>query len=413
MSNKKWTWAPIIPLIGGMPLAMEKVLGTKPECVFSYGLFGGNDSHYLNYIRNQGWDGDYIVLDAEDAPTEFPELDIVAGTPPCAGLSSFSNASSADSAINDWMKLATEFVLWKINPKVYWFENAPHLATHKGLSVAHDLFNLAQKFGYTFLLYTTESRLHGNCQIRPRTFGFFFKREYFGDYGKTLRNIPFRKGTFEEFMQSVVKQGDMMDLPINDGNPKDSPYYAYCYEKLGAESHRDFVEKVCGYDKPVTLLERTLELEPDLGVLEEWFEEHLFDKAVKKVQLIRKKWEEGKGIWTHGATIGRGIIPAFIGVQPYNLIHPFEQRYVTFREGLILMGFPMDFQLAGDNPWAVANHIAQNVPVATAADMVEEIVFLLENPDANNVDADYLVQRHKQGDTQVRHSMGLAEALFA
>lgn len=410
--NKQWTWAPIIPLIGGMPLAMEQVLGNKPECVFSYTPFGGNDSHYLNYIRNQGWTGDYIVLDGESIPIEFPDLDIVVGTPPCAGLSSFSVASSADSPINDWMKLAAEFVLWKLHPKIYWFENAPHLATQKGLPIANTFFDYAQKYGYTFLLYTTESRLHGNCQIRPRTFGFFFSREYFGDFGKVLRDVPIRSGIFEEFMKSVVPQGDQMDSPINNENPMINAYYDYCYHKLEAKDHRDFVEKVCSYEKPVSLMEKALYLETDLSILEKWFEENHHDKAAKKMQYIQKKRDEKRGLWTHGATIGRGIIPGFIGLQPLWLIHPYEQRYVTFREGLTLMGFPMDFQLVG-NPWAVSNHISQNVPVGTAADMVKEIVYLLENPTANSIDADYLVQRHKQGDIQVRHSIQVSEQFFS
>ena len=41
------TWAPIIPLIGGMPLSMHKVFGTMPEYVLSWSAFQWNDQHFV------------------------------------------------------------------------------------------------------------------------------------------------------------------------------------------------------------------------------------------------------------------------------------------------------------------------------------------------------------------------------
>ena len=42
-------WAPVIPLIGGMPLAAEDYTGTPPQAVYSYDGFWANDSQYMNY----------------------------------------------------------------------------------------------------------------------------------------------------------------------------------------------------------------------------------------------------------------------------------------------------------------------------------------------------------------------------
>ena len=37
------TWAPLIPLIGGLPLGAEKATGKPPEAIYSYEGFEAND----------------------------------------------------------------------------------------------------------------------------------------------------------------------------------------------------------------------------------------------------------------------------------------------------------------------------------------------------------------------------------
>ena len=51
--------------------------------------------------------------------------------------------------------------------------------------------------------------------------------------------------------------------------------------------------------------------------------------------------------------------------------HPEEQRFLTLREYMHLMGLPHDFQLLSAGQW---NHIAQNVPTATARDWTLEVI---------------------------------------
>lgn len=416
MLCRKATWAAIVPLIGGMPLAMEKCFGNKPEYVLSWSGFQYNDSHYINYIRKQGWTGKYYVLDGNpesvipDIETDLSgiyEVDIVCGTPPCAGLSALS--SNPNKELNNWMKDAARFVLNTVQPKIYWFENAPRLATAGGTSVADELNLIAEEAGYTLLLYTTESRLHKNCQIRPRTFGFFFKKSVFGDSVHLLEQLPHERKDFEVFMQEVEEgkkslPQTVLDNPINTDDPTKDPYYDYCYQFVKAENHRDFIEKICGYDTAVPLLEKTLKLgNRDYDALAKWFTEHGYEKTAKHMEYIKSKVEQGKGYWGHGITIARGQIPAFVGVLPYFLVHPFEQRYVTFREGLALMGFPLDFEFANPDPWKCSNHICQNVPVGTAYDMCEQIRKWITGENALTVPgATYVVQRNKQRDYQIR-----------
>ena len=111
-------YAQIIPLIGGLPLGMKEVFGTLPEYVLSYEPFQNNDKHYINYLRKHGWQGDYILINEKNMKLE--SVDVIGCVAPCAGLSSLSTTSSADSSVNDWMYKSASFVLENIRPKIFW-----------------------------------------------------------------------------------------------------------------------------------------------------------------------------------------------------------------------------------------------------------------------------------------------------
>jgi hypothetical protein len=75
-------------------------------------------------------------------------------------------------------------------------------------------------------------------------------------------------------------------------------------------------------------------------------------------------------------------------------IHPTEDRSLTIREALHMMGFPEDFELLGGLP--KVNHIAQNVPVPTSRDLHFEIGKFLRG-ELTLSDTTYLRQNnHKQ-----------------
>lgn len=411
------TYASIIPLIGGMSLASEKVIGKKPEYVLSYSLFQHNDSHYIRYIRNQGWNGKYYVLDKNpesvipDITTDFeasdiPYVDIVNGTPPCAGLSGLSSKSGSDSATNDWMINATEFVLGTIKPKVYWFENAPRFSTAVGRPVANKVYKICENYGYTLLLFSTESRFHENCQIRPRTFVFCFKKDVFGESVHYFDDIPHRFKNYEDMIKEANELTEKfgktdMDLPINPKHPLEVPFYCYCYNLLKPESHQEFVKTLCtDYNKPVKLKLYAIEsANYNFEILSNWFSERGFKSTAKHMLECRKNLDSGRGLYIHSETVARGVIPSFVGSLPVYLLHPTEQRFITFREGFHLMGFPHDFSIVADKPARYANHICQNVPVNTAADMAREILKLIEDPSKNILDdITFAIQRNRQGD---------------
>lgn len=411
MNKEQITWAAIIPLIGGLPLAAENIFKKPPEYAMAWSGFQYNDRHYINYMRTKrNWSGKYYVLDhvsesvIPNVTYEFdklPYVDIVCGCPPCAGLSSLSVTSSADSAVNDHMLNAAKLVLSEVQPIIYMFENAPKLATMKGKPVADKLYVIAKEHGYSMLLYTTESRLHNNCQIRPRTFVFFCKKSMFGDCVPTFEHINSEFRTFEDFINKTVSsENDPMNECINKSKPSENPYYAYCYERVGAESHEDFVNKLCTENKSKNLIVKTLELgEYNFDNISAWFSEHGFDKIAERVLYMKSKTEIGKGFWTHGITVAKQQIPAFIGVMPTSLVHPYKDRYITYREGLTLMGMPDDFCLDSDKLSTVSNHICQNVPVKTAEHMFNQILLWMTTK-PKYTKSDYTLIKHQQNDTE-------------
>ena len=50
-NNTEFTWAPLIPLIGGFPLGTEQAFGKSPVAIYSFDGIS-NDLHYINYQNN-------------------------------------------------------------------------------------------------------------------------------------------------------------------------------------------------------------------------------------------------------------------------------------------------------------------------------------------------------------------------
>jgi hypothetical protein len=65
-----------------------------------------------------------------------------------------------------------------------------------------------------------------------------------------------------------------------------------------------------------------------------------------------------------------GYTSAITGKNIEITLHPKEQRYLTTREIMSMMGLPNDFELVTPN----IVHITQNVPVCTAKDMTDQVI---------------------------------------
>ena len=106
------------------------------------------------------------------------------------------------------------------------------------------------------------------------------------------------------------------------------------------------------------------------------------------------KYADGKGVWDGSVHVFGEYMNAVIGRNMVDTMHPTEERSLTIREALHMMGFPSNFELL--HGLKKMNHIAQNVPVPTSADLHSEIAkFLTGELDLS--ESTYLRQNnHKQ-----------------
>ena len=413
-------WASIIPLIGGETLGCYNVFKTFPEYILSYEAFKENDKHLIKYLKDKGWKGKYYLLDLKDNSSNnmadflfenknsYDNIDVINAVPPCAGLSSLSNKSNSDNEINEWMYTSASFVLNSIKPKIYFGENAWYLATDKGRGVADTLYNFATNNGYSLLIFQTETRFLGNPQKRPRTFFFFFNKKYFKKI-PLINEIKKDFVNYRDFINKEVLPDDKMNIFINKSKVSDSPWYKCVNDTLKTNSYIEFVNKVVEEEngKDVNLIKKCLKIyKDDLNKLVEWMRSHNYENEAKRIERIKKKFDSGKGAWLHDIIVGKYQIPGFVvGTHEGSaacLSHPTEDRFLTVREMLRLMGLPDDFNLNTTDIKKDLTHISQNVCVHSAELMAEYILDIFNSNIETWVNCDYVVQRHKDNSIEFR-----------
>ena len=376
-----FTHASIVPLIGGETIGSERAFGAPPIHFMSYEAFAANDSHILNHYENRI---PYHVLDKGQAPSD--RADVVASVCPCAGLSMMSHGYGDHNENNKWMDITAKYVLGEYKPKVFWGENAPGFAGKIGKNVRENLKKIGKENGYTMSVYRTKSLLHGVSQIRERSFYFFWK----GNQTPLLHYFNRPYTPIEEVIRNV--KSNFQHEPINKKKPSENPYYRYILEVIhGGRTHAEHSNTI---DASVARGNDAFSYIEKMGhnykQVAEWMEANGFTGEVEKCLYKYKKLEEGGSIMRRGVIVPKDRIGAFVGHYPIMLTHPDEDRFITYREAMTIMGLPENFELVNASP-KNANHICQNVPVQTATDMATEVLAVL-NGQRKMVDTDYILQ---------------------
>lgn len=381
-----FTHASIVPLIGGETIGAERAHGRPPDYFLSYSPFQDNDKHILNYYENTRELGKipYILLDQGGRHPH--EVDVVHSVCPCAGLSMLSHGYGDHNPNNRWMGESTEYVLTQMKPKVLWGENAPGFAGKVGDTVRNNLRRIGKENGYTMTVYRTKSLLHGIPQVRERSFYFFWKGDktpLLNYYNRPYQNI--------EDLLTNIKSNFQME-PISNKTPsQDDLYYKFVLEELhGGISHANFVKTLEADSVRNIDILAYLETKTDYLHVADWMEKKGYTKEVEKCRARHEKLKAGGNIMRRNTILPRGHIGAFVGHYPVMLTHPTQDRYITYREAMSIMGLPENFELVDASP-RNANHICQNVPVQTATDMATEVVEYLKG-NRPLLDSDYVVQ---------------------
>ena len=386
-------WISLQPLTGGMHLGFENVIGHPAECIISYkglndnkpgkdGRRGhcGNEYNLTNYLRNRGEDvprlefqhgmfempEDVKMLPDAFTDFDFPDLsniDIVCAVPVCSGLSALTTTDADDKdKKNCNMKFLAKFALEYIKPSVYIFENAPGFMSDKGTALREWFEEFAWQHHYSIAYFKTDTKLHHNCQRRPRTFVMFIK-----DCGNAHSRFPELENVWEKETLTIkdVLSRIPKDSPQMDSLPtalyENIVYMEWAKEYVG-ENWRDWFQG----DVMNKIIRQGL-----LNDFERWcqttdkVDRKFADRMVKHIEHIEQCLSEGRGWWSASPRFYPELAPAVQSRTIYATIHPEEDRLCNEREMLTLMGMPYNFEMQGafmsDGP-----KIGQNVPVRTA-----------------------------------------------
>lgn len=372
--KQKLKWGTVVPLIGGLTVANKKVVGSNPDFLISYSPFADNErnvkAHFPkvpHYELDKPDHGGFVVKDHQD-------VDFISAVCPCAGLSLLSSGSQDQrDKMNSWMIETANFVTGEVKPKVFWGENAPALYSHNGERVRQQFREIAEKNGYSVSIFATNTMYHGIPQTRKRTFYFFWKDSpapIFEYYRRPVKNL-------QDYL-AEVKPGLVHHKPEDLQAARDhlltNPYIMFLQEKWNGrgidDMRRYLVEKQMRGFTLLTYLLRTEQLEE----ARDWFEKKGIDKYFREASRVLHKVNTKGGFWDGSFPIYRGdtMFATLISRTLY-AIHPTEDRTLTTRECMHLMGLPNNFKLVTESQ----NHICQNVPVNTGSDMTREVVAFL------------------------------------
>lgn len=358
-------YATIIPLIGGMSVGNKMATGENPVAFLSYDAFAKNDAHAkLNFsdVPFMTINEETNELNKEDKQRieQIGELDFVSSVCPCAGLSTLNSSNrGADAPQNDWMYKTARFVFEQLKPKVFWGENAPALGSASGKPVADNLFEIGKEYGYSFTIVKTDTRLHGIPQRRTRTFYFFWK-----DSGVPVLNSYNRESkSLTDYIDEVPKDALYMDeFTRNDFDT--NGYLKWFY------SNPEHLKLFAGKSKTVAHFAK---MENKWDELISYLEENGDEKEIKFIKHAKSKVMNDKNFWdsTPYMLYGRSYIQAIQGRVFKHAIHHNNERYLSIREHMHLMGLPHDYELTDIKH---ASNICQNVPTCTARDWTYEVM---------------------------------------
>jgi site-specific DNA-cytosine methylase len=364
----------IIPLIGGMTIGASRALGEDPSWAISWDNFKTNEENFKHYYNGVP----FRTLDNENIDTIslrdsfFKDTMIVSAVPPCAGLSRLNPTigqhtanAEKDYSSNKWMYLASSLILKEIKPKVMVFENAPGLMQNFGSWVREQAISIGKKYGYSTSFVYTGSTLHGLPQNRKRAFAFFWDSQYapnFNWYNKQFKSPKDYLG--DEFIN--YKDTPENSLSIMKEDFKDNVYYKYYLQKYGSD-WRAVMASNSKKDKIVSLEYYLFEMNLADEFIEYYRSKNEYEKETKHIEWAKYKVSIGKGWWNSSPHFYKND-QAYnaITMRAPNMLHPTEDRFLSIREHMYLMGLPHDFKLQNQ----YYNAVFQNVPVNTAADWV-------------------------------------------
>lgn len=357
-----FTWAPIIPLIGGFPIGAEMALGKPPELIASYDGFLANDQIYAMHVArsNECKSLEYRNL-FKDRTKQH--IDIIVCTPPCAALSRLNTGKTEDVAgarckKNEWMYQCLEDAIELFTANVVIIENAPNLYTDAGKKIRDNLNKICSDNSYSSTFYKTNTMYHGIPQNRDRTFFFAWK-------SKTAPLLTWYNRPnvgLEKFLTNNDPALTHQELITPCLLEKDG-HYNFIKERYG--DVRSILKEDKLYSCFKFIMYRGL-----FPIYLDWCRRKNVDRWLKLAEHRDLKTRDNKDAWDSSIRCYSDVFGAVVMRNITDALHPTEERSLTLREAMMLMGMPDDFFI--HNGVAGLQKLTQSVPTCTAIDMVNE-----------------------------------------
>ena len=396
---KKIKWGAIQPLTGGMYLGTEKAVNCKAEFILTYPGFGdpvfdkegnivggGNEYHLMTYLDKVGRRPEYKVLNRKpfqndddmnpeilnherwtlnlNKDLDYSNMDLIVAVPVCSGLSTATiGTQEAKEARNCNMIWISKYTLRVIKPNVYIFENAPTFMGIRGEYIRKQLEDLAEETGYSIVYYRTDTQYHDNCQKRKRTFIIFYKKDY-----APKMDFEHIETDYDEYFARIPKDATQQEpLDFNVINCVNLYCIEYLKDKFG-NNWRNSIDNIFNYIIKNKLFNEVMTYINERSKANDRQKEimnHFFTHIQNKLSMNR-------GFYHALPYIPKdGKLPAVMFKMMQSVLHPHEDRLLSPRECLHLMGHPFDYELQG-NILREYPKIGQNVPVRTAYWIVSE-----------------------------------------
>lgn len=335
--------AHIIPLIGGSAIGTTQALKTQPEYIASWAAFGKNDKYCKEYFSKK--DVPFYLVD--NGYPKLPKVDILTCVPPCSGLSNATTGTRGCQAPqNIHMLNVAEFGMKQKTPAIL-IENAPSLYSQGGYEFFVRFIPLAKEYGYSIQLIKTSSILHGLPQNRVRTFIIFYR-------GDKLPVFNYIDTPYTPLSQWPIEDG----VRVWEGKGSEDELVARIYDKVGGRK-----ELYKHLDRPRSAFGLALELD----IAKKKFKTERYEKLFRRAEI--------KAVLDVTPTFVKDYTNALMWKVTTYMLHPTQDRFVSIRELMSMMGLPKDFK---EIPFQDKNVIFQNVPTNTVKTVVTEIKAALE-----------------------------------
>lgn len=377
-----------MPQGGGFLIAGKRYFNTNPEFIFSFEEYKDINLETIRYYNLESkYKINPSILDLEKYKNK---LDFVFVITPCNDLSSNSPNFSTERTISEeacsidiLYKVINDLVVY-VKPKFIIGENAEYLSKNMGRYVRINLNKILFENRYSSTYITINAVDYGVPQKRTRTYYIFYK----GD--KSIK-LPFIKEKVDYVKWLYEKEKTYLpnDYYHNKERARKLLEEDWFYKFIIYYYGKDFRTKLQKVKKKT--FQNTIFF--DQQIYKEFYEFLVENNQLELANWVKSKFkncETKKRIYDNSLQYytdrSRVIISRFVD----KIVHPVEDRLLTYREMMTLQGFPVDMFFSFDvyeNQKLFGKIIGKSIP----ADVGYKIIDLIVKQEYNFYNSNYLI----------------------